>query len=249
MLSINIVLYSTILRFLDDRMIEIRRSNQRGHFNFGWLDTYHTFSFGEYHDPKFMGFGNLRVLNQDKVQPGAGFPQHHHANMEIISYVVSGALEHKDSLGTGSIIKAGDVQYMSAGNGVTHSEFNPSDKEVVKFLQIWLIPNQIDLQPKYQQISVPRADKINRWRCVASIDGMSGSMQIAAAANIYASILQPLNMISKIINSKRAWLQVISGIIMLDTEVLDAGDGAGLIDVEQLDLISSEEAEIILIEC
>jgi len=230
-------------------MFEIRRSNQRGHFNFGWLDTYHSFSFGEYYDPKFMGFGNLRVLNQDMVQPNAGFPEHHHDNMEIVSYILSGKLEHKDNMGNGSIMRPGDVQYMSAGTGVTHSEFNTSSEDVVKFLQLWLLPNQDNLTPQYQQISLSREAKLNKWCCIAAPEQLPDALQIASDSSIYVTILQPLHILGKKVVHKHAWLQVISGTIMLETEVLQAGDGAALIDESELNLISAQDAELMLIEC
>ena len=170
-------------------MISIRRAEERGAAKLGWLDSRHTFSFGEYHDPKHMGFGPLRVINEDRVQPGEGFPTHGHRDMEIISYVLEGALEHKDSIGTGSVIRPGDVQRMSAGSGVRHSEFNPSEDEPVHFLQIWLMPDRDGIAPSYEQKSFSDADKSGRLRLVASPDGQDGSVRIQQDARLYASRL------------------------------------------------------------
>lgn len=230
-------------------MIKIRTSAQRGHFDFGWLSTYHTFSFGEYHDPQFLSHGIMRVLNDDTVQPSAGFPQHGHNDMEIISYVVSGSLEHKDSMGNGSIIKAGDVQYMSAGTGVQHSEFNSSKTNIVRFLQIWIFPAKKNLTPRYKQISVDRESKLNSWCCVVSADGRENSIDISAPTKIYATILEENQTLSRRMESKKSWLQVISGKLEINNDILHAGDGASLDDLSDLTLKAQLESEFLLIEC
>ena len=169
--------------------VQIRKSEDRGKANFGWLDSRHSFSFGHYYDPRHMGFGHLRVINEDRVAPGEGFPAHPHSDMEIISYVLEGALEHRDSLGTGSVIRPGDVQRMSAGKGIRHSEFNASRSEPVHFLQIWIIPERRGLEPGYEQKSFPVEEKRGQLRLVASRDGREGSVTIHQDASLYATIL------------------------------------------------------------
>lgn len=230
-------------------MIKIRPSKQRGHFDFGWLSTFHTFSFGEYQDPEFMGYGNLRVINDDTVQPGEGFPQHAHHDMEIVSYVISGVLEHNDSMGNGSIIKAGDVQYMSAGTGVQHSEFNPSKAEPVRFLQIWIIPDNKKTLPQYQQISVAPSAKLKQWCCIVSNHKQENSILISAAVRMYACILQAEQRIDKQLSSNKAWLQIVSGQIMINDVTLYAGDGAALDNETQLSIQAQQQSEMLLIEC
>ena len=170
-------------------MISVRKANDRGHANHGWLDTNHTFSFASYHDPQHMGFRSLRVMNEDRVAPGKGFGTHGHDNMEIISYVLSGALEHKDSMGNGEVLRPGEFQRISAGSGITHSEFNPSSEEPVHFYQIWLVPHVRDIQPSYQQREFGQGEKLNRLRLVASPDGEDGSLSIHTDADVYLSNL------------------------------------------------------------
>src|SRR5256712_4062975 len=166
-------------------MIALRRADARGHFDFGWLDTRHTFSFGEYYDPKQMGFRTLRVINEDRVQPGRGFPTHGHRDMEIVSYVLAGALQHRDSLGTGSVIRPGEVQRMSAGTGVTHSEFNPSQTELVHFLQIWIVPERRGSEPSYEQKAIPDLDKQGTLRLIAGPRGSGSALTIPPDGRIY----------------------------------------------------------------
>jgi redox-sensitive bicupin YhaK (pirin superfamily) len=171
-------------------MITVRRAHERGHFDHGWLDTHHTFSFGDYHDPVHMGFRALRVINEDVVAPGAGFPTHAHADMEILTYVLDGALEHKDSMGTGSVIRPGDVQRMSAGTGITHSESNASRTEAVHLLQIWILPDRRGLRPEYEQKAFPEHERLGRLRIVASPDGAAGSLTVHQDVHIYDSLLE-----------------------------------------------------------
>jgi quercetin 2,3-dioxygenase len=208
-------------------MLTVRRSDERGHAQHGWLDSRHTFSFADYVDPRHMGFRGLRVINEDRVQPGQGFGTHAHRDMEIISYVIEGALEHKDSIGTGSVIRPGDVQRMSAGTGVRHSEFNASRTEPVHFLQIWIIPERPGLPPGYEEKTFAEADKRGRLRLVASPDGADGSVRIHADAKLYASVLAYGQRVDYTLGAGRgAWIQVLRGRARVSGEDLDAGDGA-----------------------
>jgi quercetin 2,3-dioxygenase len=210
-------------------MISVRRSDERGGGKQGWLDSRHTFSFGHYYDPKHMGFGPLRVINEDRVVPGAGFDTHGHRDMEIISYVLEGALEHKDSLGTGSVIRPGDVQRMSAGTGIRHSEFNPSATEPLHFLQIWLLPEENGITPSYEQKNFADDEKRGRLRLVASRDGREGSVLIYQDADIYASVLEGGGAVAHALSARRkAWVQVTRGAIDLNGRELSAGDGAAV---------------------
>lgn len=216
-------------------MISLRAAGERGRAQLGWLDSRHTFSFGDYHDPRHMGFGPLRVINEDRVQPGGGFATHGHRDMEIVSYVLEGALEHKDSLGTGSVIRPGDVQRMSAGTGIRHSEFNPSHVEPVHFLQIWLYPETEGLAPSYEQKAFADDDKRGRLRLVASHDGRESSVLIHQDADIYAALLDRGGVVAHPLKpGRRAWVQVGRGEIDLNVQTLRAGDGAA---VEQEDVI------------
>jgi quercetin 2,3-dioxygenase len=210
-------------------MITIRASEERGKANFGWLDSRHTFSFGQYYDPKHMGFASLRVINEDKVTPGDGFATHGHRDMEIVTYVLAGALEHKDSLGTGSIIYPGDVQRMSAGTGIQHSEFNPSTTEPVHLLQIWILPAEEGIEPSYEQKTFTFADKQGKLRLVGSRDGREGSIVIHQDVNLYAANLAPGESVAYTFNpSRAAWLQVARGKVTLNDLTLTAGDGAAV---------------------
>jgi len=218
-------------------MITLRPAAERGKADFGWLDSRHSFSFGGYHDPGHMGFGPLRVINEDRVQPGQGFGTHPHSDMEIISYVLEGALEHKDSIGTGSVIRPGDVQRMSAGSGIRHSEFNHSKSEPVHFLQIWLIPDQDGLKPSYEQKRFDDADKRGRLRLVASPDGREGSVLAHLDAQVYASVLDKGGKVSHSpAAGRKLWLQVARGSLALNGQELKTGDGAAITDERQLDI-------------
>lgn len=210
-------------------MIIIRSAQDRGIADFGWLHSQHTFSFGQYQDPQQMGFGNLRVINEDQVAPGKGFATHGHQDMEIISYVLAGALEHKDSLGTGSVILPGDVQRMSAGTGIRHSEFNASQSESVHFLQIWILPEQDGIAPGYEQKNFTDAEKSGKLRLVGSQDGRDGSITIHQDVNFYAAILQNgENIDHDLAPGRVAWLQVARGEMKLNNYNLQPGDGAAI---------------------
>ncbi|TWT10253.1 pirin family protein [Reyranella sp. CPCC 100927] len=210
-------------------MISVRQAEDRGIANFGWLNSQHTFSFGHYHDPQHMGFGPLRVINEDRVRAGAGFDTHGHRDMEIISYVLEGALEHKDSLGTGSVIRPGDVQVMSAGTGIRHSEFNHSKDDPVHFLQIWIIPDRDGLKPRYDQKAFPADEKRGRLRLVASPDGADGSVVIHQDARLYASVLDTGEQaVLELPAGRRAWVQVARGAVAVNGTALRTGDGAAV---------------------
>lgn len=230
-------------------MIVIRKSEERGHFDFGWLKTYHTFSFDQYYDPQFMSFRSLRVINEDTVQPGRGFPTHGHSDMEIITYVLEGALEHKDSMGTGSVIRPGDVQKMSAGTGVRHSECNQSKTEVVHLLQIWVIPDKIGIKPDYQQKKFDDEEKRGRLRLIVSPDGSDDSITIQQDARVYASLLAPAQQVTHGLQPERhAWVQIARGAIDLNGKRLSQGDGAAVSDESQLTIVGKEPSEVILFD-
>lgn len=209
-------------------MIAIRRANERGHFNHGWLETFHSFSFGEYHDPRFVGFRTLRVINEDFVQPGKGFATHSHANMEILTYVLSGALAHKDSLGNGSEIRPGEIQKMSAGSGISHSEFNASQTEACHLLQIWIHPAQKGLPPSYQQEKV-RFAADSPWALLASPQGRDGSVRLSQDALVWAARFPPAQKGDLPLAGKRyGWIQVATGKVRVGNETLGPGDAAAL---------------------
>jgi len=230
-------------------MITLRRAADRGHANHGWLDSYHTFSFADYYDPKEMGFGPLRVINEDRVQGGMGFGTHPHRDMEIISYVLEGALEHKDSIGTGSVIRPGDVQRMSAGTGVLHSEFNHSPDSVVHFLQIWIEPSKRGVQPSYEQKSFAEQDKRGRLRLVASPDGADGSVSIHQDARVYAAVLDGGDEIAhRLADGRRAYLHVARGSVQVNGQHLSAGDGAKVEGERELRLAGAQQAEVLLFD-
>jgi redox-sensitive bicupin YhaK (pirin superfamily) len=230
-------------------MIQVRRSEERGHANRGWLDSRHTFSFADYYDPRHMGFRALRVINEDWVKPGGGFGTHPHRDMEILTYVVEGALEHKDSMGNGSVIVPGDVQFMSAGTGVAHSEYNHSRSEDVHLLQIWILPEAEGLKPGYQQEAFPREEKEGRLRLIASRDGRDGAVTVNQDVDLYAALLAPEAEVSHpLAPGRNAWLQVIRGTVTLNGEALQAGDGAAVSEEEALRIRASEAAELLLFD-
>ncbi len=230
-------------------MIQIRRAVDRGHFDHGWLNTYHTFSFADYYDPAHMGFRALRVINEDRVAPGQGFGTHGHRDMEIVTCVLAGALEHKDSLGNGSIIRPGELQRMSAGTGIRHSEFNPSKTEWVHLYQIWLLPERRGVTPSYEQRAFTENEKAGRLRLVASPDGAEGSLRIHQDAWLYLGSLMPGQTVSQAIaNGRAAWLQVLRGEIAVNGQALSAGDGAAVSDEEKLEIESQGHSEIMLFD-
>lgn len=230
-------------------MIQVRPAEERGHADFGWLNSRHSFSFGRYYDPQHMGFGPLRVINDDLVEPGKGFGTHDHADMEIISYVVDGALEHKDSLGTGSVIRPGDVQRMSAGRGIRHSEFNPSKTDPVRFLQIWVLPELTGIEPGYEQKNFSDADKTGRLRLVASKGGRDGSLSLHQNVDLYASILKDGGQVShRLAPGRRAWIQVVSGTLEVNGTKLGHGDGAAIAEETELAIAGAPEAEFLLFD-
>jgi redox-sensitive bicupin YhaK (pirin superfamily) len=231
-------------------MIQIRRAADRGHFDHGWLDTRHTFSFGEYHDPRQMGFRSLRVINEDRVRPGEGFGTHGHRDMEIISYVLEGGLAHKDSMGNGSVITPGDVQYMSAGTGVRHSEFNASQTEPVHFYQIWLLPDAAGETPRYGQKRFDDADKRGRLRLVASgPDGAAdGAIGIRQDARVYATVLAPGESVTLELGPNRhLWTQVLRGSASVNGHAVSAGDGLAASAETQFRFEGGEEGTELLV--
>jgi redox-sensitive bicupin YhaK (pirin superfamily) len=230
-------------------MITIRKAEERGHFDFGWLNTYHSFSFGEYYDPKHTQFRTLRVINEDFVQPGRGFPRHGHRDMEIVTYILAGALEHRDSMGTGSIIRRGDAQRMSAGTGVTHSEANPSPTEPVHLLQIWILPDQQGSQPEYEEKKFSDDEKRNKLRLIVSPEGNDGSVKIHQDAKIYASLLDEGRTVDHALeNGRSAWIQVAAGSVTLNDIDLKQGDGAAVSQESTIRLMAREPAEILLFD-
>ena len=231
-------------------MITLRSAQERGVADFGWLDSRHTFSFGNYYDPNHMGFASLRVINEDKVTAGQGFGTHGHRDMEIISYVLEGALEHKDSIGTGSVIRPGDVQRMSAGTGIRHSEFNASQTDPVHFLQIWILPEQEGIKPGYEQKTFTEAEKQGRLRLVGSRDGREGSITIHQNVDLYAASLQQDEEVSHTLAEGRvAWLQVARGAVQLNQQTLTAGDGAAISEEAPITLRgASGAAEVLLFD-
>ncbi len=230
-------------------MITVRRAAERGHFDHGWLDTYHTFSFGDYHDPDQMGYRVLKVINEDRVRPGEGFPTHGHRDMEIVTFVFEGALVHRDSMGNGSVIRAGEVQRMSAGTGITHSEYNHSRSDPVHFLQIWILPERNGLKPSYQQKAFPDADKRDTFRLVASRDGREGSVRVHQDCDLYITALEPDGSLRRDGRADRyVWLQVVRGVIDLNGISLEAGDGAAVENEVALDIRSESSSEFLLFD-
>jgi redox-sensitive bicupin YhaK (pirin superfamily) len=230
-------------------MIRVRKAAERGHFDHGWLDTYHTFSFGDYYDPAHMGFRSLRVINDDRVAPGQGFGMHGHRDMEIVTYVLEGSLRHRDSLGNGSVIPAGELQRMTAGTGVRHSEFNPSDKEWVHLYQIWLLPERGGLEPSYEQLAVGKDQQQGQFRLVASPNGADGSLTIHQNARLYLASLLPGQAVARAIEPGRAaWLQVLRGSVDLLDNRLSAGDGVAITDENSVDVQAAAPSEVLLFD-
>lgn len=230
-------------------MFAIRQSGDRGLANFGWLNSRHTFSFGHYYDPRFMGFGPLRVINEDRVKPAQGFDTHGHSDMEIISYVLDGALEHKDSMGNGSIIKPGDVQRMSAGSGVRHSEFNASKEDPVHFLQIWILPEEDGIEPSYEQKMFTADDKRGVLKLVGSRDGRDGSVTIHRDVDLYASVLAADDVVThELAASRKGWLQVARGNVEFNGEALTPGDGVAIEGAASIEIRGVDDAEVLLFD-
>lgn len=230
-------------------MVSIRRSDERGQAEHGWLSSKHTFSFAGYYDPRFTGYRDLLVINEDRVAPSQGFGTHGHRDMEIVSYVLDGALEHADSMGNGSIIRPGDVQRMTAGTGVRHSEYNHSKQSPVHFLQIWIRPERNGLEPSYEQKHFTREEKLNQLRLVASRDGRDGSVTIHQDVSLYASILEPGHAVQiDRGDERRLWVQVASGAVRLGGVLLTAGDGVSVDDLEQLTLEGVEPSELLVFD-
>ena len=230
-------------------MIRIRRSGDRGRADHGWLDSRFTFSFADYHDPRHMGFRALRVINDDRIAPSGGFPMHPHRDMEIVTYVVEGAIAHRDSLGNGSIIRPGEVQRMTAGTGVVHSEYNPSDRETTRLLQVWILPRRNGLEPGYEQKAFPDAERRGTLRVVASPDARDGSVTIQQDAAIYASRLGAGESVRiDLARGRHAWVQVVRGDVQLGGHDLSEGDGAAVSDETALDLVGRADAEVLVFD-
>lgn len=226
-----------------------RPADARGKADFGWLKSAHSFSFGQYHDPNHMNFGVLRVINDDEVAGGGGFPSHPHQDAEIFSYVLEGGLAHKDSMGNGSTVQAGGVQYMSAGSGVTHSEFNPSQTQRMRFLQVWLLPAEQGTEPRYDTLDISPEDKRGKLKLFLSPDGRDGSMQTQARACVFAATLDGSEHIEHDLGSiQRAWIQVARGTVRLNNDVLHAGDGVAIEGGGKITLDQGDQAEILLFE-
>ncbi len=230
-------------------MMTIRRASERGHADHGWLNSFHTFSFADYYDPAHMGFRSLRVINEDRVQPTQGFGTHRHQNMEIISYVLEGGLQHRDSMGTGSVIRPGDVQRMSAGTGVAHSEFNASSTELVHFLQIWLQPSQTGIAPGYEQKTFPREEKEGRLRLVASPDGSDGSVTVHTDARLYAGLFASgQGARHELAPGRHAWVHMARGRARVNGQELGAGDAAALSDEGAVSIEGVDGAEVLVFD-
>ena len=230
-------------------MITIRESRQRGHFDPGWHNTYHTFSFDQYYDPRYMGFRQLRVINEDFVAAGRGFPTHGHRDMEIITYILEGALQHEDSMGNGSIIRPGDVQRMTAGTGVRHSEKNASNEEAVHLLQIWILPETVGLKPGYEQKAFAEDERRGQLRLIASNDGRDGSVTVHQDASVFASILGAGESVKRDMDQTRyGWIQVARGEITVNGQRAGQGDGAIAMGESSLDIVAEKPSEILLFD-
>ena len=230
-------------------MIKVRKANERGHADHGWLNTYHTFSFASYHDPNQMGFRSLRVMNEDRVAPGKGFGEHMHKNMEIVSYVLDGALEHKDSMGNGEVLTPGEFQRMSAGTGITHSEFNPSSTEPTHFYQIWLLPEREGISPSYEQKRFDDSRVQDRFCLVASPDGEEESLTIHQDVRVYlAKFAANKRLLFDIVSERHAWVQVLRGSVSLNGTILGVSDGAAVSHELSLTFESAEDTELMLFD-
>lgn len=230
-------------------MLTLRPAADRGHARFDWLDSHHTFSFGHYYDPKHMGFGPLRVINQDVVQPGKGFARHGHSNMEIISYVIEGALEHRDSLGTGSVIRPGDVQRMRAGTGIEHSEFNGSGTDAVHFLQIWVQPDRLGLAPGYAQVAFPHAERRNQLKLLASGFGEADAIEVRQGMRLFGGLLDAGGSLSHALEAARGyWVQVIHGSLTVNGQSLMPGDGLSVLQESMLEIAAKADSEFLLFD-
>ena len=230
-------------------MISVRRSDERGHFDHGWLNTYHTFSFDQYYDPRYMGFRNLRVINEDFVAAGRGFPKHGHRDMEIITYILEGALKHEDSMGNGSVIRPGDVQRMTAGTGVRHSEQNASDKERVHLLQIWILPHTVGLEPGYEQKAFSEEERRGQLRLIASEDGRESSVLVHQDVSLFASILSSGQEVEHTMDPLRhAWIQVARGSVEVNSQKADQGDGVVAAGESSLRIRAQQDAEVLLFD-
>lgn len=244
----NMVFHGVRGRRYGDCMMTIRRADERGHAEHGWLDTYHTFSFADYYDPQWMGFSSLRVINDDLVMPGQGFGKHPHRDMEIITYVLHGALEHKDSMGNGSVIKAGNLQYMSAGSGVFHSEFNPSPDEAVRLLQIWILPDEKGAKPRYAEKSL-RESASGRLHLMTSKSGRDGSIAIRQDADLWLAKLEPGQTVRHALAPGRnAWLHVAEGEVVLNGQTLSGGDAAAVTEESKLELSANKVSQVLLFD-
>ncbi len=230
-------------------MIQIRKSGERGDANHGWLNTHYTFSFADYYDPRHVHFRTLRVMNDDRIAGGGGFPMHPHRDMEIVTYVLEGALEHRDSMGNGSVIKPGDIQYMSAGTGVTHSEFNASETEPVHFYQIWMFPEKQGFKPAYGQKNFSETEKRGRLRLLASPDGRDGSVKIRQDNDLYATVLAKGEKVKHELKPERhAYIQIARGSVTLNGAKLNEGDGAAISDEKAIELTGERDAEVLLFD-
>jgi redox-sensitive bicupin YhaK (pirin superfamily) len=234
---------------MEKRVITLRRSEDRGRGFYGWLDTRHTFSFGSYYDPAHMGFRSLRVINDDRVAPGAGFPRHPHRDMEILTYVLDGALEHRDSLGNGSVIRPGEIQRMSAGTGILHSEFNHSKEDPLRFLQIWIEPNRLGISPSYQQETLASRDRRGPLRLIASPDNTEGTVLLHQDARVYAGLLEDGQELEHRLGADRhTWIHVARGTARVGEHELREGDGAALHGSPTIELTGVQDAELLLFD-
>lgn len=230
-------------------MKKVRRRNERGYADHGWLKSFHTFSFAGYQDPRHVHFRKLRVMNEDWIEGGQGFGTHPHNDMEIVTYVLSGSLEHRDSMGNGEILSAGEFQRMTAGSGITHSEFNPSSSETAHLYQIWIFPNERNLTPSYEQKRFDPAEQQNRWRLVASEGAEDGSLKIHQDAKIYLATIEPARSLEfQIDPGRNAWLQILEGQVLLDGETLEAGDGVAITEESGLELKGVDQSQVMLFD-